>query len=242
MRIRAVVAIALLLLPAALEAQRLRLPRVGGRRPAPPTDLPPQPQVVARELAYRRLNLSVESYPLVSHIQSPALTGNGVLSSTTAGAGTRLDYRLTRHLSATLDMTTSFLFGSSLTSTVELGTRLRPERSERRVYPFIDVRVGYVNAIEQSSGQVFDFGATDPASSRSRFSRGFGGVGGAGMEIALTRTFSLTTAASVMRSHMTVHPFHRRASTDDSFAMTSYRYTAGIRWNPVRIIRRPGTD
>src|SRR4051812_46933558 len=64
MRIRGLVAIALLLLPAGLSAQRNgRLPRIFGRGPAQPAPLPPQAVPIARELSYRRSHMSFESYP-----------------------------------------------------------------------------------------------------------------------------------------------------------------------------------
>src|SRR5688572_10663496 len=107
MRTRAVVAIILLLLPVELSAQRLRIPGIAGRRPRP-AELPPQPPSIARELAYKRLRFSVESYPLVSYVQSSGFVGDGGASSWTSfGMGTRVDYRIAPHLSATMDMTSS---------------------------------------------------------------------------------------------------------------------------------------
>src|SRR5215210_7468516 len=139
MRIRAVVAIVLLLLPAALSAQRIPRSVTGRRGPTRPAPLPPQPGPIARELAYKRSHLSVESYPLISYVQSPGFAADGRTSWSSFGAGTRADYRVTRNISATLDMTSSFLGGPQLTETAEVGARLRPERNERRVYPFMDV-------------------------------------------------------------------------------------------------------
>jgi hypothetical protein len=242
MRVRAVVAIVLLLLPAGLTAQRIPLPRVLGRGPARPTPLPPQPPGIARELAYKRLRLSVETYPLVTYIDAPTFTGDGGVSSWTSfGMGTRTDYRITRHLSATLDMTSSFLGGPAVTHTAEIGTRLRPERSERRVYPFVDVRVGYIYSYN-STFRPFDvdgYGTTLPVASGGRYSEGLGGAGGVGMEYSLTRRFSLTTAASVLRSRMTAHERRASGTTNQRFWMMSYRYSLGVRYNPVRLIQMP---
>jgi hypothetical protein len=243
MRIRAVVAIVALLVPAGLSAQGLPLPGIGRRGPARPAPLPPQPELIARNLAYKRLRLSVESYPLVSYIRSPGLTGNGPVSDWTSfGMGTRADYRLARHVSATLDLTSSFAGGPANVHTAELGIRLRRERSERTLYTFADVRVGYIvsdNRSFDAIGQQDGYSATDDA---FRYSRGFGAVAGVGMEYALTRTLSLTTAASVMRNRMTTHTLIGAQPPDCSYAMTLYRYTLGIRYNPVRVIGRPGTD
>ena len=58
MRVRAVVAIGVLLLPATASAQRLPLPRIGGgRHPGEPVPLSPQPGAITRAIAYRPLNL-----------------------------------------------------------------------------------------------------------------------------------------------------------------------------------------
>ena len=106
MRNRAVVAASLLLLPLPVDAGAQRIPLPVIRRRAPrPAELPPQPGAIARELQYRRWRLSVESYPFVSYVQAPGLSGVKVMSSwASAGIGQRADYLLTRNLSATLDM------------------------------------------------------------------------------------------------------------------------------------------
>jgi hypothetical protein len=227
MRVLAVIAIVSLLLPSETSAQRLPLP---GSRPGPalPTPLPPQPEPIARPLAYKRMRLSVEAYPLISHYQSAAVSG------TSFGTGTRADYRLTRKASATLDLTSSFVGGSATVATIEIGTRLRPERSERRAYPFVDMRLGYVRAFNgdflDAFGNAVSYGYTS----------GFGAVTGVGMEYDLTRRFSLTTAASASLNRMTTQDF--RDASLASYRMTSFRYTLGIRYNPGRMVRVPGSD
>ena len=241
MRNRAVVAIVALLLPAGLSAQRVPLPRIGRRAPAP-APLPPQPPVIAQELAYRRLRLAVESYPMVSFVQSPGFAAGGQTSTwTTFGMGTRADYRLTATFSATLDMTSSFLGGPALMQTAEVGTRFRPEWSERRMYPFLDLRVGYISAYNRflgTIGDVYDSYPITEYDSGVRYSRGFGAIGGVGMEYLLTRRFSLTTAATLTRNQMRAYGLQvSENDRDRSFAMTSFRYTLGIKFNPVRVIR-----
>lgn len=240
MRIRTVVAIVLVLLPAGLSAQRIPLPR--GRGAARPAPLPQQPPALAREMAYKRLPISVESYPLLSFVQAPEFTGDGLMSSwTTFGMGTRADYRITSHFSATLDMTSSFLGGPALMQTVELGTRFRPQWSERKLYPYADVRVGYLAAYNRYLGTIDDpFGGTLGGGylyGGARYSRGFGAVGGVGMEYLLTRRFSLTTAATFMRSRMHAQGLQDAEATRTRYPMTSYRYTLGIKFNPVRTIK-----
>src|SRR5690349_16055194 len=99
MRIRAVVAasVVLLPLPADAGAQRIPIPIIGRRAPRP-ADLPPQPGAIAREQSYRRWRLSTETYPLVSYVQAPGLSGVRAMSSwATFGMGQRADYLLTRN-------------------------------------------------------------------------------------------------------------------------------------------------
>ncbi len=241
MRVGAVLTIVALLLPAGLSAQRLPVPGSGRRGPARPVPLPPQPEPIARHLAYKRMRLSVESYPLISYVRAPGVTDGALVSDWTSfGTGTRAEYRVARRVGVTLDLTSSFAGGPVDVHTAELGTRLRPERSARRTYPFADVRVGYIS----SYGGSFDpFGGsyTYPTT-QLRSSDGFGGVGGVGLEYTLTRTLSLTTAASVMRNRMTTRTLVGPDAGERSYTMTLYRYTLGIRYNPVRLVRVPGTD
>jgi hypothetical protein len=238
MRLRRVVAVALLIVPAVASAQRIPLPRIGRRAPRP-AELPPQPGVLAREMAYRRLRLSVESYPLLSFVHSPEFTGDGMVSNwATFGMGTRADYRLTSMMSATFDLTSSFLGGPAIINTAEIGTRFRPNWSERRLYPFADLRVGYLSAYNRYLG-TFNDGldgslGPDPFYSGPRYSSGFGGVGGIGMEYLLTTRFSLTTAGTVMHTHMRTEGI--RVSDRASYGMTSVRYTLGLKFNPIRTI------
>jgi hypothetical protein len=239
MRARVVVAIVIMLLPAGVGAQRLPRGRPG-RRPGEPVPLSPQPAPIARELAYRRSRISVESYPLISHVQTPSLAGDGRTAAWTMfGGGTRASYRLTPHASATFDLTSSFAGSPMMVQTAEIGTRLGPARSEGRAQPFVDLRVGYISAYDQSlAGISIDaFGVpTTRGVYGARYSNGFGGVAGIGMEYYLTRTFSLTTAGSLMRSQMTAHDLASAPATVPGFAMTAFRYTIGLKYNPVRLV------
>ena len=230
------------LLPAGLSAQRIPIPVIT-RGPAWPADLPPQPAPLARELAYRRLRLSVETYPLISYFQTPGFSGDRILSSWTSfGMGTRLDYRLTRYASATMDVTSTFLGGPAITQTVEVGTRLGPQRSEQKWYPFADVRAGYIAAYSRTLGPIDNgFGEFSPGFYGSRYSHGLGAIGGAGVDYALTRSWFLTTGASVMRSYMVARDFQLDQSVDRTFGLTAYRYTLGVKYNPVRYIPAPDT-
>lgn len=234
MRVRAVVAIGVLLLPAAAGAQRLPRPRIGGRHPGEPVPLSPQPSAITRAIASRRLNLSVEAYPLISRMDA---SGSGGTSTWTSfGAGTRASYRLTPNIAATMDLTSSLFGGPMTVQTAELGTRLGPERSERRLYPFVDLRAGYVSAYDAGLGSFIDNSSYySPVGGGVRYSHGFGGIAGVGMEYALTYTFSVTGGASLLRSHLTSHDFIGTSAVP-SFALTSYRVMLGIRYNPVRMV------
>ena len=237
MRTRALVAIGLVLLPVGLSAQRMHLPRIGGHRPGEPTPMGPQPPAIARELAYKRSRVSVESYPLISYSATPTAGGNVLAKRTTFGAGTRADYRVARRLSITFDGTSSLPNYASTTETAELGVRLRPERNERKVYPFVDVRAGYVHAFDTYL-RPFDVatGSAGAPGYGSRYSQGIGAVGGAGVEYALTRRFSLTSAASMIRSRMTSYNVYGAAPATGRYLMTTYRFTLGLRYNPVHLI------
>ena len=239
MRSRAIVSIIPLLLPAALSAQRL--PPIVDRRPG--TDLPPQPPAIANDLGYRRWHLSFESYPIASYIQAPGFAGVRTAPSwSTLGIGTRADYLVNRNVSATLDLTSSFVGGPVMVNTAELGTRLHPEWAEHRLYPYVDLRVAYVAT---NSRQLLGTGDSyvDPAVAGDygpQSSRGFGVVGGSGLEYSLTRVWSLTTGASVMTSAMRSHNLSS-PNGDRSFTLTALRYMIGVRYNPVTIVRAVDT-
>ncbi|HEY2378668.1 MAG TPA: hypothetical protein VGH98_21990 [Gemmatimonadaceae bacterium] len=243
---RAAIAMFSLVLPAVLSAQRIAVPLpVTTPRPARPAPLPPQPTPIAQDLAYRRLRLSVESYPMVSSFSAPGYASDGRFASWRSfGTGTRADYRLTRYLSATLDMTSSFLGGPALVETAEVGTRVGRPREGGRFYPFADLRAGYIAAFTKNAGSIVGVygGPTPQGSYVASYSHGIGGIGGAGFEYAFTRMLSLTTELSVMQSGMQTHAFEGPIITDRHFGMTTIRYTLGLRFNPVRYVRTPGED
>lgn len=248
MRNRAVVAASLLLLPLPVvaSAQRIPIPIIGRRAPRP-AELPPQPGAIARELQYRRWRLSVESYPLVSYVQAPGLSGVKALSSwATFGTGTRADYLLNRNFSATLDFTSSFLGGPAITNTAELGTRVHPEWAEHKLYPFVDLRVAYITTYDRSLGGYDDpsyfISTPNPANGYVvRYSNGFGAIGGGGVEYSLTPRWSLTSAMSVLATRLSPRDFSSAGVVPSGIQMTSVRFTFGVRYNPIRIIQ-PGTD
>ena len=246
MRIRAVVAasVVLLPLPAVASAQRIPLPVIGRRAPRP-AELPPQPAPIAREVAYRRWRLSEESYPLVSYVQAPGLSGAKVMSSwASAGMGQRADYLLTRNFSATLDFTSSFLGGPAITNTAELGTRVHPEWAEHKLYPFVDLRVAYITTYARGlSGYEDPFYLNTPMPNGYvvRYSRGMGVIGGGGAESALTPRWSLTSAMSVLSTRLAPRDFVTTGVRPSAIQMTAVRFSFGVRYNPIRIMRA-GTD
>jgi len=236
MRYASFVVLALAVAPALLSAQRFPV-RIGNGGISVPADLPPQPPAVARQLDYLRAPLSVETYPMVSYFVAPGFVGaNAAGHWASAGVGTRADYRVTRLISATFDMTTSFLGGPADNATAEVGTRFRPERNERRVYPFLDLRLGYSALYDVSFDQrdyVYGYPSSGPIGYGAHYSQGIGAVAGVGSEFALGRQFSLITAGSVMRGRMTAYNV-QGAGSHSTFGMTQYRYTLGLRYNPVR--------
>ena len=157
---------------------------------------------------------------------------------TSFGTGTRADYRVTPYMSTTLDVTTSLLGGPAYTQTAEFGTRLRPAGSDRRLYPFVDFRIDYMSAFNSLWGQpsMDANGNVTPAGAYARFNQGFGGVLGAGMEYSLGPKWSLTSAAVLMRNQMRTRSLDVQYGPR-SYALTMYRYTLGVRYNPVRLIR-----
>lgn len=240
---RARLALLVLIAIPTVTASAQRLPTPGSRRPARPAELPPQPGSIAREFAYayKRMPYSAESYPLLSYNNASAPVTTGGLSSWVSwGLGQRIDYRVAPKVSATLDFTSSFMGAPIRTESAELGLRLRPDRNEDRFYPFVDLRFGYLQAF-QSQFRPFDvedpFGGGAPGQG-SRWSRGFGAVAGGGMEYGLSRMFSLTTGAMLMRSRLTSRTF-LAGGEDTRYWLTTYRYTLGLRFNPVRTVQPP---
>ena len=242
MRTRALLVVALLASSAGLGAQVRRppLPRVDPRAPAP---LPPEAIPVNRDLGYKRLRWSADAYSLVSAMEVPA--GAGVVSRYTAfGAGTHGAYRYTDMLSATVDITAS--------PSADRRTWRRPksERASRHCRGNSTfarsstsarrTRACTTTSRSATSGQMIPpvVGGSGYAN-EARYSRGFGGVAGVGVEYSLTRSSALTTEVSAVRSRMTAYDLSGPANIPigTSYWMTSYRYALGIKFSPVRALR-----
>ena len=235
MRITSFVAIALVV-PSAAFAQ-LRGGRIGGARPERPVPLGRQPEVVARAIVMQRSRYAVETYPLISRVVAPSfVAGRPISSWNSLGAGTRLDYRFTRHVSLTGDLTSSLYGGPAQMQTAELGMRVHPENMEARIRPFADVRLGFEHSADRFSDQSgLGIGPAASLVSSERYSRGFGGVIGAGAEYSMTNTLSLTTGLSAIRANMLAYSYSGTSvpTTGDAYVMTTYRLAIGLRYNPT---------
>jgi len=202
--------------------------------------MPREPEPVARRLEYTRLHFSVESYPQLSFVQSAGFASGGASTWTSLGAGAQLQYRFTRLASATLDLTSSLFGGPVNLQTVELGTRLARERTNRRLEPFADLRLGYSAIVNRE----LDSFANDPigypiphGAYGSRYSNGWGGVAGVGVEYGLTRMFSLTTEVLGTHASMSAHDVLSPVAQGD-YGITSVRWVVGAKFNPVRTVLR----
>jgi hypothetical protein len=230
--------VAVLLVPAVVDAQRIIIPT---RAPRPPIE-PPHPTAEgpgAREIAYRRSRWSTEAYTLVHALRMP--TEAGLITYTTLGSGTHADYRAARRFSASLDMSTSLIGDPAITRTVEVGTRFRPTASAYRVNPYFDARLGYAEnrntyALFDLAGAAQSLGGGTPVSVASR---GVGAIGGLGMEIAVTSRWSVNTGLSAMRSRLRLTQYSVSSRRPDAEALwsTSYRMIFGLRYNNVRYSR-----
>jgi hypothetical protein len=230
MSVRAAILATALFLPSIASAQ-LPAPRVGGGHPTEPVPLGTQPEVITRSLALVRSRYSVEAYPLFSRVEASAPDSRLPATRWTSfGTGARLDWRHSDYLSWTIDLTASYVDGSALAQTAEIGTRIRPENWNSRVRPFADLRVGFEHINGSNDGFVTE--------REVRYGRGFGALAGAGVEYFLTNTTALTTAMSAMRSSMSAYNFNGLSAPtpESSYRMTSYRLTVGLKYNPVRYL------
>lgn len=240
MRTRLLALAALVSVPVALTAQGIgrRGGSVGGGQP-PMTGatLPPQAPVVNQALSYHRSRWSAEGYTLISSFATVAPTG-GSSQTNAFGAGTHADYRVTDHWSGTADMTAAFLGGSVTAQTAEVGTRYRPMPYNSNVRPYFDLRGVYTHIhdtfflpTDGSSAPVVGPGVVN--ADVSRYSRGVGGMLGAGLDYTLTPTLALTTEFSAGRHRMDAYSLNGMlpVAGKNAYWMNVYRYTVGLRYN-----------
>jgi hypothetical protein len=187
------------------------------------------------------MRISIETYPLVSYVQTSSFANRGSEAWMTLGGGTHAEYRVTSMAAATMDLTSSLVGGPVYLHTAELGTRIHAPRSERRLEPFVDLRFGYIASSSGALGSPIIGPYGVPAVNTpysTQYSHGWGGIAGGGLEYGLSRTWSLTTALLATRWSMTAHDLTGAYPSDPSYSLTSLRYTLGFTYNPVRTILR----
>lgn len=232
MRIRMLVAAALVALPAAAPAQILRVPRRGVQpEPAP---LPPAAAPVERALAIKRSRWTGSAYALFSAIDAPNGSG-GISRYALFGNGMHGDYRVTDHWNTTFDVTASYFGGTS--QTAELGMRYSPYDWTSKARPFFDVRGGYMRLSDSYVPSNLERLTADGA----RFSSGFGGIAGTGVEYSITSSFSLMTEILALRNRMSVTSLSATSEMPfgSRYTMVSYRLAVGLTYNPMRTSSQP---
>jgi hypothetical protein len=249
MRVRLLALAVVLALPGLSGAQRIPV------RPPPRMPLPEQPPkeppVVAREMNYRRLRWSSESFAISSVTYLPSPTGT-MTRYANVGTGAHHEYRLgmANRFAMTFDVAGTSVGDPLTMMSTELGGRFysRPQPDGVRFYS--DARLGYFATMNgEMSGTSTNL--TVPRSGYTMYqqSRGFGAVAGVGAEVPVSLRFSLYGGLSGMRSRMTIFGYDdldRRSNLLDLLMpgseqgrlwATSYRLQLGFRYNPVRFLR-----
>jgi hypothetical protein len=239
-----IVTLAVAVLPTMVAAQ-VRQPR---RPLLPPpttttTELPPQAPIVSHALDYQRARWAVDAYTLIATYASP--TGFGATSQyTSAGTGTRADYRISAHFSATADVTSTYLFSPSVVFTGEAGSRYWSTSRESELRPYVDLRAVYLRASDQLDGRVAAPGGPNPYGydTYSRYSQGVGALVGAGVERTINNSFSITTGLAAVRAAMNAYRLEPAAQLPDHahYWTTSMRFLLGISYNRTSMTRSGG--
>jgi hypothetical protein len=228
---RSVNALALLAIVAVSAGAQIMMPR----RPEPlmPQPLPKQPLIIQQQMEYQRLRYSFETYSMVNVVSGFAAGAYPAWAS--VGMGSRSEYRLTPKLAATMDATSSLFGGPARLATLELGTRYRPEVTSGRFSTFVDARAAYIYTYYSNFGGYSEFATQDNIA--NRFTTGVGALGGAGFEYGVSRAWTFTSALA-----LTVSSMQQQRDNGDPrpphFMMSTLRYSAGVRWNPVRMVSR----
>ena len=156
----------------------------------------------------------------------------GTVNYTALGAGTHGGYRLTDRFSGSVDLTSTLFSGPMNMQTAEAGGRFSPLPFNTQLRPFFDLRASYLRVYDSQEvpdGQ-FDYART------SRYSRGLGGITGAGLEYSLTSSFALMTELAAIRARMTTYSSSAPTSIPaaNGYWMTSYRLAVGLRYSARR--------
>ncbi len=239
-----IVTLAVAALPSVAAAQ-VRQPR---RPPVPPpqittSDLPPQAPVVNHALDYQRAHWAIDAYTFVSSYASP--TGLGTTSKyTTVGSGTRADYRISPHVSATVDLTSTYPFGPSMTLTGEAGSRYWSTSRESLMRPYIDLRGVYLRMSDQFDTPAAGTGSATPYgyTTYNRYSQGVGALVGAGFERTINNSFSVTTGLAAVRAAMNTYRIESTGQIPDHsrYWTTSMRFMLGISYNRTSMVHPGG--
>ena len=98
------------------------------------------------------------------------------------------------------------------------------------------MRGGYMNLLDQYTGSDSRRNRCCPERGEgTRYSRGFGGIAGAGAEFTVSNDFAVTTELLAMRNHMTTYRLTstRSLPVGKNYGLTSYRLVFGIKYNPL---------
>ncbi|HEY9225948.1 MAG TPA: hypothetical protein VIP11_04830, partial [Gemmatimonadaceae bacterium] len=235
MRTRALVLIALLAPLASDLGAQLRIPRRGGQTPVDPAQ-PPAREVpeVSRALSLQRARWSASAYGMISAVQVPSVTG-GATSYSAFGTGTHADYRVTNRFSATMDMSYSPLGSMVSTATAETGVRFKPMPFAEEIRPYFDLRAGYMYVSDYFNSTSTGIPGAQYQQGQ-RYSRGLGGIVGAGIEYTVFNSFSIAPGISAMRGRMNAYQLVNTASipVKSAYSTTVYRFTVGLSYNPLR--------
>jgi hypothetical protein len=208
--------------------------RPSTRTPAEPASLPPAAPEVGRELAYKRSRWALEAYSLFSAVQVPS--AGGTTYSSVIGAGTHGDYRLTDLLAGTADVTFANLSNTNMSyETAEAGARFMIPIRDEATRPFIDARGVFMNLSDMYLGDATTGRTTTPS---TRYSRGFGGLVGVGVQHSLFGSFLLTTELAALRNRMTTYrATGAMPASGTAMWATTYRLTVGVRYNSQRSLQ-----
>ena len=242
MRSRALIAAAALLtLPSVMEAQRTGQPRIGTRIPTarlPDKTAPRVGQAIQANQMYIRSNASFESYPMFVSFSTDRPGGE---SWGSVGVGQHMDLRILPLFALTGAVSQTLLGGPVQTTSMELGTRFGPRRSEHSFVPFVDARYGYIMTTQGGGAAFNDFGTGTSSGTQSpalflEGGEGWGASLGGGAELPVSRRFSLLAGVSYSQYRMRPYAALDASSLSERYTMRAYRTIVALRFNNVRFV------